>query len=810
MWRRWIKLLLTIGITTFLIQVFNTHQPFGSSIPAIGKLLNPFSGFWQNAEAINQPAQIDLQLPELKAPVEVLLDEHMVPHIFADNIEDALFVQGYLEAKNRLWQMDFTSRAVAGRISEIIGQQAATYDQGQRRKGLFQAAKNIRKSWSANTSDFKYASVYAKGVNAYINELSPKDYPLEFKLQTYKPEQWTITHTALAMMGLAETLCFRNYDVQESNALALWGEEGFKDLYPEYNPEQSPIIPHGTPWDFEVVQEQAPNKAAYLSDYYPIKSLLPQSDDAIGSNNWAVAGAKTASGNTILCNDPHLPLRLPSIWYELHIHTPELNVYGVSVPGIPGVIIGFNEKIAWGLTNASHDILDWYELEWVDEAKTIYRLDGKEKKVQYKVDTIVVRNAPTILDTIKYTFWGPIAYEADDAAHKDLAMHWLVNEERPAKSNYELGVIMEIGQASNFDEFQRALTHFEAPAQNFAFASNSGDIGIVVNGKFPLRKKGQGRFVQKGNTTENAWMGYIPMEHVPSIKNPERGFIASANQHSTAPDYPYYYYGRFNDYRGRYIDRVLEEGEKLTVEDMKNLQLSAYSIKAEEGLPALLKFLSDKKLGEEEKAAYVLLEQWNYQFDSNEQAPVLFHEWFNKAFELTFDEIKEDNIRKPETWRFIQLLEETPNHPVFDLVNTPEKEVAKQIVSQAFEEICAEWLPKLLSGELDWNKYRNTRIKHLFRLDPFSSDVLVTNGYKEAPNAITNFQGPSWRMIVEFEQPLKAYGIYPGGQSGNPGSPFFDNRIEPWSKGTYNNLQLVQSPGALQGPILQKMNLRPE
>jgi len=236
-----------------------------------------------------------------------------------------------------------------------------------------------------------------------------------------------------------------------------------------------------------------------------------------------------------------------------------MNAYGVCLPGVPGVIIGFNENIAWGQTNVGQDVVDWYRIKWVDEAKTKYWLDGQEKEVAYVYESYQVNGRKEVLvDTVKYTYWGPIVYEDDALPKQDLAMHWVAHN--PGNGE-ELEFITDLDKADNYEDYSAALTKYETPAQNFVFAARDGDIAIKVNGKLPIKKDQQGRFVQEGNETANDWSGWIPKTQVPQIKNPARGFVSSANQHSTDPSYPYYYNGGFADYRGRVANRYLAKME---------------------------------------------------------------------------------------------------------------------------------------------------------------------------------------------------------------------------------------------------------
>ena len=800
-----IALVFTVGLVYLMNNPINTGN---TPVPAVGKLFNPFSGFWQNAERVGDYHSEQLNFSQLSAPVKVVYDNRMVPHIFAQNNDDATFVQGYITAQHRLWQMDISTRATSGRLAEILGPNLIKRDKIQRRKGLVFAAYNALKAWKKNPVAQKNMEAYTAGVNAWIIQLTPKDYPIEFKLMDYTPEPWTELKTAIFVKSMAESLCSRENDLESTNALNVFGRETFDFLYPEYNPKQDPIIPTGTEWKFDPIQvETKAEEKPIMIGAIPNRPF-EKPDPFWGSNNWAVAGSKTASGNPILCSDPHLMLNLPSIWYEMQIHLPKSNAYGVSLPGIPGIIIGFNEDIAWGQTNVGHDVMDWYKIKWANEKKDTYLLDGKEVEVEWRHEKIGVKGAADIIDTVKYTKWGPIVHDDAENAYQDMALRWLAHDEPNPEESI---MFFHLNQAKNYQDFSKALTSYVSPAQNFVFAAKNGDIAIKVNGRLPIKRKEQGRFVQDGSSSNNAWSGYIPMDQIPQMKNPARGFVASANQNSTAPDYPYYYNGGFEDYRGRILNRKLAAMNNITAKDMMKLQNDTYSLKAEEVLPLLLKQLDESNLADKESGMLKILKDWDYRYDKNKVAPILFDIWYSAFYKATWDEIyaldKKQAMLFPETWRTIALLHDDPNNIFFDDKNTAEVETAQAIARSSFNTMITkveEWTAK--GNKLEWANYKKTKIGHLGQIPAFSSDLVLSGGSGNALNAIRRSSGPSWRMVVELGDKVTAHGIYPGGQSGNPGSPFYDNMIDDWANGKYNKLIFVKSVSELADQTLLEQN----
>ena len=489
-----------------------------------------------------------------------------------------------------------------------------------------------------------------------------------------------------------------------------------------------------------------------------------------------------------------------------------MNVYGVSLPGIPGVIIGFNENVAWGITNAGHDVLDWYRIEWVDEKKDRYYVDGEIYDIEPVIERIYVRaQKEVVLDTVKYTIWGPVVYSDPSSAYADYAMRWVAHDMPEEREFYDLGSFNRMNKAKNYEDYSTALTGYDSPAQNFVFASKDGDIALKVNGKLPYKETGQGNFFQEGNTMANAWKGFIPKEQVPAALNPEQGYLASANQRSTSKDYPYYYNGGFDDYRGRVINRYLSEMENISIDDMKRLQSDNYSIYAEEGTQILIGLLDSVSLSKEEASWRDRLLVWDYRFDADSKEAIVFNDWMNAVYKNTFDEIyalsDSIDLRYPEYWRLLELLEQYPQDTIFDDQRTSDREFARDIVNQALTQALEEIKDKLDDPNYTWADHNGVYIRHMANLPGFSTDVLETGGFHLALNAQRRGHGPSWRMIVELGEEVKAYGVYPGGQSGHAASPYYNNMIEQWTKGEYNELNFMKEAQSDENAILFEINL---
>ncbi len=788
---QWIKIAAVSFITLFLTSTFNNKIRVSEEvvIPSLGKILHPFTGLW-NSRYDDSSIHHDIEGRDGK--IEIVYDERAVPHIFASTLGDALFAQGYVEASDRLFQMDLSTRAADGRLSEILGHKMIRKDMEKRRFGLPHAARNAVVGWKKFPEKLKLVKSYGEGINYFINNLEPKDYPIEYKLIECEPEEWSLYKSALFLKTMAEVLCSGEQDIASTNALNHFGRETFDYLYPEINKKESPVIPRGTAF----------NEIEPIAGLYPLPDKVNydefrtnQLDPGAGSNNWAVSGTKTKSGRPILCNDPHLKLTLPSIWYEIHIVTPDINAYGVTLPGMPGIMIGFNNHIAWGETNVGQDVLDYYQIKWTDESRKEYILDGDRFEVETVVEEYKVRNRRPVYDTIKYTTWGPVTRD------ESLAMRWLAHD---VPDQPEFMTFIDAMEAKDYGDFLKATESFITPAQNFAFAAKDGDIALRVNGKFPKKLNQDGRFIKRGDTDDAGWQDFIDRENNPQTLNPERGFISSANQRSTDESYPYYYTGRFEDYRGRRVNELLEQADNIDIDQMMKMQNDDLSIKARDVLPLLLSAIAENEISS--NGVYEVLKDWDFTYNEASIAPTYFNIWYRNFYRLVWDELydirKDKSILMPEGWRLAELMKEEPNSRFFDLESTPSTEDFQDIALVSFERSLDELKDLSDTGKgLEWGKYQPMNIMHYLEVPAFSEMNLAISGNEDVINACNAGWGPSWRMIVSLTDEIEAYGIYPGGQSGNPASPYYKNMIDQWSKGTYQKLNYIKSPDEIKEPI---------
>ena len=764
------------------------------TLPPIGKFVDPESGLWANAET-DLPESNELTLEGFKGNASVYFDERRVPHIFADNEYDLYFAQGYVVARDRLFQLELQTLDASGRLAEKIGDRALSRDKTTRRRGMPYGAEKALEMMKKDPKTWEIVNAYADGVNAYISSLDPKNYPLEYKILDFEPEVWTPIKTAHLLKNMTRTLAGGNNDDRTSNTMEYFGAdfiEKFFEAKPELN---DPIIPPTKEWDFERIPVEAPDtlfkpaSAVELGEY--------ERPEGVGSNNWAVSGSKTKSGYPILANDPHLSLTLPSIWYEVQLHAPGVNTYGVSLQGAPGVIVGFNENVAWGTTNVGSDVMDWYEVKFKDETQKEYWHDGKWKPTTMRIKEIKVKGSETVLDTVVYTHHGPVTkVESNINEEREPVFHalrWIAHE----PSN-DLRTIYGFNRAKTYSDFEEAVKYWVAPAQNFVFASNEGDIGLYVSGKFPNKWEYQGRTVSDGTDPLYDWQGWIPVEQNPNIKNPERGFVSSANQESAAPDYPYYLDDDFAPFeRGRRINDKLASMENITPKDMQEMQMDSYSYYAETLLPSLLEWMDRDSLSETNTEILQLMEGWDYFMDGDEIAPSFFRHWSGNFYRAVFyDEYEttEATLRYPSRDRFVEIIKAEPNFKFIDDIDTDKVETRSDIVTGSFHETVAELKNYLgeFGDKWKWGYFIDNDIDHLASIPGLGRQNLFSSGSSEAINATRGGFGPSWRMVVELGPEVKGYGLYPGGSSGNPGSPNYDYMVEPWRTGQLFELNFMK------------------
>lgn len=789
------KLSLIGTLLALSALIFIYSVPLGS-LPPLGAFFHPVTGFWANAETRAVSGEIDLSIRGGSGSTSVYFDNRGVPHIFAESDEELYFAQGYITARDRLFQMELQIRAAGGRLSEWLGPELVEYDRNQRRLGMVYGAEQALEEILQNDTTRTAIEAYADGVNAYINTLRYENYPLEYKILNTNPAEWKPLNTALLLKYMTQMLAARSDDFETSNAMAYFGEEFVDQMLSRRSSFMDPIVPPETNWNFEPSLPSPPDTLYSPAYADQIESWKP--NPLNGSNNWVVDGSKTASGHPILSNDMHLNMSLPSIWYEVQLHSPDQNVYGVSLQGTPAVIVGYNEHIAWGSTNTGADVMDWYEITFRDEDKDAYLHDGEWKPVSRRTETIHIKGEESVIDTLLFTHHGPI-YEpheptsVSETIQADHALRWIGHD----PSNEFLG-FYKLNRAQTHSQFKDAFRSYRAPAQNMNFAAVEGDIAIQTVGSFPIKWTHQGRTVGDGSDPAYDWGPFIPYAENPFAHNPERNFLSAANQYPVSDDYPYYLGDSFAPYeRGRRINDLLRDMDEITVQDFEEMLMDNFSYHAYNLLPVLLDNINTETLSDEQLAYIERLENWGFHNDPNLEEPSLFYFWWQNLYRQIWNDEYDTEfpMRRPSRDNTLDLIINDPASNWFDDVHTNKRETLSDIVLTSFK---SAWERLESEGEPGddwlWGNVSSTSLRHTGQIPGLGVRDLFTGGGVESINAIRGSHGPSWRMIVELDPDgVRGYGVYPGGQSGNPGSKTYDEFIEAWRTGDVYELNFLRS-----------------
>ena len=800
---RLLPLIASAIVTTALVFTLNVQLKLGNAkAPRLGYFLSPQHGFWKNAEKIDANFDASIVANELQGNVDVYVDDRLVPHIYADHDQDAYFVQGYLHAKFRLWQMDFETRVASGRLSEIAGADKLPIDRMFRRLGMVYGAEKTEANINETNPNMKATvDAYTAGVNAYIKQLDPADLPFEFKLMNYAPEDWTPKKTYLFLMFMSYDLTGRSasLDLQMTNTRDYLGYDLFDKLYTNNQDSLDPIIPKGTMYEKPSIVPVKPMNAdsAYLRKANSIAFNtvdMPEAPDKNnGSNNWAVAGSKTKSGRPILSSDPHLGLNLPSLWYEMQITTPTHSTYGASFPGSPAVIIGFNDSLAWGVTNAGRDVFDYYEVKFKDSTQNEYWFNGAWKATTKRTEVIKVKDSLDVVEDIAMTHWGPTMFDAHyqntQSNGRSLAVQWTAHRISTGVETFYL-----LNRAKNYDDYLHAISLWTCPGQNFVLATKSGDIAIKQQGSFVARWERQGDFIMPGEDSSFQWQGIIPGNENPMIKNPERGFVSSANQKSTDASYPYYLgaASALPLYRGISVNMHLNKMSQITAEDMQALQTDNYNVFAATARPALMKYIQEDKLSNDAKRMVAEMTNWDLYNNENAKGITCFKIIWDSVEQAVWgDELGGSAIPllKPEAYVLLDQMLKDTNWSIADDIRTKNiVEDLKTQVTLGVEKATEKLLSLEKENKLEWSLFKATRVMHLTKTPALSRMNLPIGGGVNIINATTENHGPSWRMVVHLTDEIEAYGLYPGGQSGNPGSPYYDTFVNYWAEGKYYRL----------------------
>ncbi|TQR21847.1 penicillin acylase family protein [Psychrobacillus vulpis] len=726
-----------------------------------------------------------LTLAALEEEVKVVRDDNGVPHIHAKTDADLYRAQGFIQAQDRLFQMDLARRQASGQLSEVVGEAAINTDKFFLTFSLRDAAEQSYEGYEAEAKNV--LKWYAEGVNEFINfAKKEKKLSYEFKLLGYEPEEWTPIDSlsigkfmAYDLGGNWSTLAFRHW------AINKLGEEKAKELFITYPKDAHSII--------EANRANPVNVSGYFD-----ASVLP--NEFNGSNNWVVSGDRTASGMPILADDPHLVLSTPSIWYQMHLNSPEQNVSGVIFAGVPGIILGHNENVAWGVTNVGPDVQDLYIETPSPEDRTQFLYEGKWEQAEVRNIPIKVKGEEDVPFEVVVTRHGPIISDIlfkEEKASALFSMQWTALE-----PTLELQAILKMNKSSNWDEFETALEDFHAPAQNFVFASKDGTIAYKANGRIPIRKSGEGQLPVPGDSDEYGWNGYVPYDELPTVVNPTEGFIATANNEVIDDSYSYHITDFWaQSYRYDRIAEILESKSDFTKEDMMDLQMDQTNLYAREFLKQMLSSIEKLDVNGEYEKIVTLLTKWNQVDDKDQAAPLVFHKWMKEL---------------PKT-----LLQSEMPEDVYGML--PGKgNITDQFLRKGYEKEQSVWLEEY--GGIDkwvydsfvkavtdikheyggneekwnWGDYHQLTFDHplsgaspilAYLLNPKSVPIGGSNITVQAAAFDENGNvdhGASWRFVADLSDLKQAYHIVGPGQSGHMQSRWYQDQVMDWANGKYH------------------------
>lgn len=738
-------------------------------------------------------------LPQTKGTIKVeqLIDEvkvtrnnHGIPTIEAKNDDDLYFAQGYIQAQDRLFQMDLSRRQASGRLAEVIGESAV---QSDKKFLVFNLRKAAEKSIEAyDEESLNVLQKFADGVNAYIEyAIENNKLPYEFTLLGYKPSKWEIVDSLVIGKYMAYDLG-GHYDFQIFNNWVLnnLGEEVFRDMN---------SLSISKDKDIDQIVELNKNNSAII-DKKLTQIERPPVDN--GSNNWVISGDKSATGKPILSDDPHLGLGTPSVWYQMQLISPNVKVSGVIFAGIPGIILGNNEDIAWGVTNYGPDVQDVY-IEKVNPSNpNQFEYDGEYYDARVEIVEIKVKGKESIPFEIVYSKNGPIIDELVKSTDQNLkySMRWTAHE-----ATTELKSILSINKAKNFTEFETALNDFLAPAQNFVYADKEGNIGFKSNGNIPLRKKGTGILPVPGYDSSYSWSGYVPFDKLPREYNPEKGYLATANiETDNKLDYHTSHVWA-QPYRMNRIDEYLSQDKKFTAEDMKSLQNDTLNLSAREFLDDILSVADTSQIDEKILES---LKIWDLKDDKNALAPLIFNKWLENIQVNIFENIIEEDVVE-----FMPYKDHYGNHLLRKVFNDENSETIQKsggiqkIVMDSYKETI-EQIESVQGKNISnwkWGTEHRLSLQHPLSkavkalspiLNPKEQDVngsrYTVLAAREKNGKVTH--GASWRFVYDFSENTGYHVVAPG-QAGHFMSPYYQSQVDNWGNGNYSPINLNEIEG---------------
>ncbi len=736
--------------------------------------------------------QGSLTVNGLRAPVQVLRDRWYVPHIYAQSAEDAIFAQGFVHAQERLWQMDFNRRVVAGRLAEILGEGGLLPDRVMRTFGFRRLVEKEAGLMPENLCAL--AEAYCAGVNSGIDlAVRRRKLPVEFSLLNYHPEPWEPAD----ILGISKLMSWTlagNWDAEFMRAQVVnrLGKEKADQ--------------------FEVDLE---NTWAAILDTAP-RTLDPtrpftgaHASDGAGSNNWVVHGTRTDSGMPLLANDMHLDLTAPAIWFENHLVGGDLEISGITIPGTPLITAGHNKHVAWGFTDGFNDVQDLYEehLRKNSQGEVEYEFKGEWLPAEVRKEEIRVKGGKTVTEEVTITGHGPIInvlIEADFPDTPPLAMKWTAFEPETT-----ILALYDMNLARSCAEFHQALARFSGPGQNTVYADTQGNIGYTLSGRTPIRAKGNGSVIVPGWTGEYEWTGYIPFDEMPHLDNPPKGYVATANNPQSR-DSGKYFISR--DYcqvdRAARIVELIEKSPKINIDYIQKMQVDQVSHSAR----VLAQYLSKLPVDQPDLQEIVHnMAQWDGELGPDSPSAAVYEITIRRAIRMLLDtHLGDFGVRlqgkgvasflwSNHTWEWFIRLLDTPQSPWFDLGHGEQRDdVLILALRQAADNLRREQGTN--EKPVVWGNLHRLTFHHVlgakkpldaaFNLGSFpiggdGSTIWSSFAPYYTLEAGTT-AGPPFRFIADLSDLNHCWGMLAPGQSGHPASPHYGDGIRPWFDGSYH------------------------
>ncbi|HEU5360984.1 MAG TPA: penicillin acylase family protein [Candidatus Deferrimicrobiaceae bacterium] len=730
-----------------------------------------------------------LTVPGLSAPVEIVRDAYGIPHITAANDHDLYFAQGFVHAQDRLFQMDTERRLTRGELAEIYGEPALPADRLFRHLGFAVRAPGIVASLPERSREIMQA--YCEGVNAAMDSL--RAWPVEFRLLGTAPRKFTPED--VVAIGLLKSF-----------GLAQWGEEAvlsraWRTLPRAKAEELMPRVPPGSPVvapRFSVSSSSGFSPSVLTEGLASLRRTVGDLPRGGGSNAWAVSGRKSATGSPILANDPHILLPCPSLWYEIHLVAPGVDVYGVSFPGAPCVVIGHTPDIAWGFTNAMLDDADFF-VERVNGDRVMFR--KKWIPMTKRIEKIRVRGKREETLSVWETPHGPILSPVLSGAFGALSLRWVGFDGGDA-----LGALHDLNRARNREEFTAAVAKFPHPAQNIVYADRGGNIGVVTAGRIPVRRGGSGLLPVPGDTGEWEWTGTVPFSENPKVWNPPDGFVAAANFPPAGTAYPHYLSRLYEPPdRGRRILRMLEEEEKFSVEKFERMQRDVFRADAAGAVSLAVRVARQRERESQDFGdAAKILSRWDLHASAESSGATLYEVFYEKMIENAFlDDLGEDLFEEATRtsrllWNAMDRMIERGDSLFLENKETGVRESIDDLAARSLLDAMAFLKHRLgkVSSTWRWDRLHQVTFEH-----PFGKRRYLRRWFNIGPHPVpgdgrtvfkqefrhgTDFSvlvGPSFRQIVPLGFRSMTRAVIATGQSGHFFERHYRDQSSLWLSG---------------------------